>query len=105
MEQTTENKPAPAVGKRAKVTGKKRTAARKLGKRAAKRGARAKNQAGGRKDQLLALIGRKDGATLTEIMKAFQWQAHSCRGALSILGKDHKIVSEKVDGVRCYRLK
>lgn len=38
-------------------------------------------------------------------MKAFKWQKPSVRGAISILGKDHKIVSEKVDGERTYRLK
>ena len=37
-------------------------------------------------------------------MKALKWQAHSVRGAISILGKEQKIESTKVDGDRVYQI-
>jgi uncharacterized protein DUF3489 len=48
---------------------------------------------------ILELIGRPQGATLVEIMKAVAWQAHSVRGYLSTAGKKHgvKIESAKND--------
>jgi Protein of unknown function (DUF3489) len=56
---------------------------------------------------ILALIGRAKGATLTEIMKATDWQAHSVRGFLSTAAKKHdlKIDSSKTDaGDRVYKI-
>jgi predicted transcriptional regulator len=58
----------------------------------------------GRHDQLLALLRAPQGASLEAIQKAFGWQAHSVRGAISILGKKHRIESAKVDGARVYRI-
>jgi Protein of unknown function (DUF3489) len=58
--------------------------------------------------KILALIGRTNGATLTEIMKATDWQAHSVRGFLSTASKKRglKIESTKNDdGVRNYSVK
>jgi hypothetical protein len=45
------------------------------------------------------MIGRAKGATLGEIMKATDWQAHSVRGFLSTAAKKHKlrIESEKTE--------
>ena len=37
--------------------------------------------------KILEMIGRAKGATLAEIMKATDWQAHSVRGFLSIAAK------------------
>ncbi len=52
------------------------------------------------------MIGRAKGATLAEIMKAVQWQAHSVRGFISTAAKKHgiKIESAKNDtGDRVYK--
>jgi hypothetical protein len=40
-----------------------------------------------RKDVIIALISRPNGAMLPEIMTATGWQAHSVRGMISILGR------------------
>jgi hypothetical protein len=53
---------------------------------------------------ILALIGRADGATLAEIMKATAWQRHSVRGWISTAGKKFTIESSKsAEGERTYR--
>jgi hypothetical protein len=60
----------------------------------------------GRKATVLALIGRKEGATLPEIMAATGWQAHSVRGLISTLGSKEglKIASTKNEaGERVYQ--
>jgi hypothetical protein len=91
---------AKKVAPLTKVNAPKSKAAPKPTKKTAKPA-----KAGGRREQLIALLSRKGGAKLTEIMKAFKYQAHSVRGAVSILGKDYKIESTKVDGDRLYRIK
>ncbi len=57
--------------------------------------------------KILAMIGRTKGATLTEIMKTTDWQAHSVRGFLSTAAKKHRlnIESAKNDaGERVYKI-
>lgn len=57
--------------------------------------------------KILEMIGRAKGATLAEIMKATEWQAHSVRGFISTAGKKHnvKIESSKNEaGERLYRI-
>ena len=51
--------------------------------------------------QLLALIGREQGASLTELRQLSGWQAHSVRGFISTAGKKHnvKIASGKSETV------
>ena len=56
--------------------------------------------------KILEMIARAKGATLAEIMKATDWQAHSVRGFISTAAKKHgvKIESAKNDaGERVYR--
>jgi hypothetical protein len=63
---------------------------------------------GSKKAEVLALMRRKNGATLAEIMKATGWQAHSVRGFIS--GGLTKKMGLKVestkgkDGERTYRI-
>ncbi len=56
--------------------------------------------------RLIETLDRSGGATIAELMKATGWQAHSVRGALAgaLRKKGHIICSEKIDGVRHYRL-
>ncbi len=55
--------------------------------------------------KILDLMARPAGATLAEIMKATEWQAHSVRGFISTAGKKHKIESAKNEaGDRVYKL-
>jgi hypothetical protein len=57
--------------------------------------------------QLLALIGREQGASLTELRQASGWLAHSVRGFISTAGKKHnvKIASAKnAGGDRVYNI-
>ena len=55
----------------------------------------------------MEMIGRAKGATLAEIMKATDWQAHSVRGFISTAAKKHsiKIESSKNEaGDRVYKI-
>jgi len=57
--------------------------------------------------KILALIGRAKGATLAEIMKATDWQAHSVRGFVSTAAKKHKLRIESAKneaGERVYKV-
>ena len=58
-----------------------------------------------KKDQVLALISRKNGASLDEIMTATGWQKHTVRGFIAILGKKGtKVESFKSEaGARTYK--
>jgi hypothetical protein len=63
---------------------------------------------GSKKVTVLALLQRKNGATLAEIMKATQWQAHSVRGFISgALGKNMGLTvnsAKRQDGKRAYSI-
>jgi hypothetical protein len=69
-------------------------------------GAAKARREGSRKETVLALIGRKHGATLGEIMETTGWQAHSVRGFIATMGTKHgcKISSTKNEaGERVYQ--
>ena len=102
----TQKKGAPkgrktAKGAKPKTEGKAKKAARKTERKAAAPRAESKGA------KILDMIARAKGATLAEIMKATDWQAHSVRGFISTAGKKHsvKIESSKSEaGDRVYRL-
>lgn len=58
--------------------------------------------------QLEAMLRRPDGATVEQVSKSLDWQAHSVRGAISGALKKKQgltIASEKAaDGRRVYRI-
>ena len=61
-----------------------------------------------KKQIVLDMLKRKGGATMAEIQKSTEWQAHSVRGFISgALGKKMglKVESTKNDaGERCYKV-
>jgi hypothetical protein len=57
-----------------------------------------------KKEILLGLISRTNGASLEELMAALHWQKHSVRGFIATLGKTVSIESFKTEqGVRTYK--
>jgi Protein of unknown function (DUF3489) len=78
------------------------------GKAAAPRKEAKTPREGSKKAKVLALLGRKEGATLAQLMKATGWQAHSVRGFLSgALGKKMGLTIESTkteSGDRIYKL-
>jgi hypothetical protein len=77
----------------------------------AKQGARARDVAprhGSKTAQVVAILRRKNGATLAEIMETMRWQKHTVRGFMAGAMKKagHTVESFKPDGgVRTYRIK
>jgi hypothetical protein len=102
----SQKKGAPKAKKTAKHGKAKAAAPKKATKPpAAKKAAAPRAESKGAK--ILDMIARAKGATLTEIMKATDWQAHSVRGFISTAGKKHnvKIESAKNDaGERIYKI-
>ena len=55
--------------------------------------------------QVLALLQRKQGATLTEMIAVTSWLPHTTRAALTGLRKKgHVVVRNKRDDVTCYSI-
>jgi hypothetical protein len=97
----------PNVASVATDTALKPTRAKKTPNRAAQ----PKNgglREGSKAAQVVALLQRKNGATLAEIMGATSWQAHSVRGFISgILGKKMGLTvdsAKREDGERIYSI-
>ena len=109
----TQKKGAPK-GQKAAKGNKTKPAAPKKDAKASKKAAtpvRAKEASMPRAEskgaKILDMIGRAKGATLAEIRKATNWQAHSVRGFLSTAAKKHglKIESTKTEaGDRVYMI-
>jgi hypothetical protein len=105
---------APERANKAKVPAKQPKKAKTAKAKAAK-GKRAKGgdkpavaRDGSKKAEVLGLLQRKGGATLPQIMKATDWQAHSVRGFISgALGKKMGLTVNSVrreDGERVYSI-
>ncbi len=104
----TERGGAPKGRKTAKGVKPKKTA--KASKKAAKSERKAATpRADSKGAQILALIRRSKGATLSELAKLTGWQNHSIRGFLSgTVGKKMGLTVESAkneDGERVYSLK
>ena len=103
----------PAAKKNAKPAASKK-ASKKDAKPAAKKMPKAKDAAatpleGSKKQTVLLLLARKDGATMAEIADATGWQNHSIRGFISgnVTKKMGLVVesSKNEAGERTYRTK
>ena len=105
--ETTETAAAPKAAKGARKAAKvapKKATATKAAK--TKEGAPTPRE-GSKKAIVIDMLRRKNGATLSEIMKVTQWQAHSCRGFLSLLGSKSGLPVESFKteaGDRGYKL-
>jgi len=54
---------------------------------------------------VLEMLQRPEGATLDALVEATGWLPHTTRAALTGLRKKgHTVTSEKIDGIRCYRI-
>jgi len=89
----------------------KKTSPAKKGAKAPKKATKAKPETartGSKTEKVLELLKRSGGATLSEIMKATDWQPHSVRGFISgTLGKKMglKVQSAKNEtGERVYSI-
>ena len=82
------------------------TKSRSKGKRA-KPVVHHKTRSSSKQAAVLALLSRPDGATVTAIMEATGWQAHSVRGFLAVVVRKKlglTLQSDKTDGERVYRV-
>lgn len=81
----------------------------KPGKKASPKPKAATARDGSKKATVIAMLARKDGATLEAIMKATDWQAHSVRGFISgalIKKAGLKVESfKRQDGERAYAIR
>src|SRR5580693_1417574 len=79
----------------------------KKASRAKKPASKPKADRTNKKAEVITMMKRAKGATLAEIMAATEWQAHTVRGFVSILGSKggEKIESSKnADGERTYKI-
>jgi hypothetical protein len=105
--------PKPTRAANAKVTAPAKPAvkaSRKTASKPATKVAKGASSArsGSKKAVVIGLLKRKGGATLTQIMAATEWQAHSVRGFISgALGKNMGLTinsAKRQDGERVYSI-
>jgi hypothetical protein len=100
-----------ATGAPAKTKATKKTTAAKnapKGKKAAKAQGAATPREGSKTAQVVAMLQRKNGATLPEIMKTMGWQKHTVRGFMAGAMKKAGFTVESFKpegGERTYRIK
>lgn len=103
-------RPGPTALKEAKDSAEKSSTARgrnsktKTRQRAA---TKPSSKATSKQDKVLSLLRRKEGASITAIMKAIGWQKHSVHGFLAGVVRKKlslNLKSDKVDGKRIYRI-
>lgn len=102
----TPKKGAPKGQKKAKG-GKTEAAAPKKGAKVGQKGKAPAPRPESKGAKIIEMIERAKGATLAEIMKATDWQAHSVRGFISTAGKKRGITIESGKneaGDRVYRV-
>jgi hypothetical protein len=102
-----ESQPAAVAKKTGKPKATKGTKPAPKGKAAkGKKAGAGKPREGTHKAQVIAMLQRKGGTTLEEIVKATNWQKHTVRGFISILGSKGgmKVTSTRreSDGARVY---
>jgi Protein of unknown function (DUF3489) len=108
-EQGAHVAPAKAASKKQATAHKgafkaRKTASVKLKKDAPKA---TKARPGSKSAKVLALLARTNGASLTELMKATAWQAHSIRSFLSTESRKRRVSIESFKndkGERVYRV-
>ena len=100
------NEPVPPE-KPDTIKAKPRTGKKAAGK--SERKSKPTAREGSKKDTVLALLRRPEGATLAQIVKATEWQAHSVRGFLSgTVGKKMKLKlksGKRDNGERVYSVR
>jgi Protein of unknown function (DUF3489) len=98
-------KAAPAKGKASKKATPAKNAAK--GKKTAKARESAGPREGSKTAQVVVMLQRKDGATITEIMRKMNWQKHTVRGFMAGAMKKGGYTVESfkpAGGERTYRI-
>ncbi|MDX2150901.1 MAG: DUF3489 domain-containing protein [Bryobacteraceae bacterium] len=101
----SQKKGAPKGQKAAKAAKPRKEAKPTKAAKPARKEAKPRTESKGAK--ILEMIGRAKGASLAEIMKATDWQAHSVRGFISTAAKKNRIKiesSKNEAGERVYKL-
>ena len=109
-EKPKARKKAHVRARRADVAPAKGTSTKKA--KATEKASKAAKESGGARDgskaaKIIELLKKLNGATLAELMKATDWQAHSVRGFLSTAGKKHRLKIESTRtgaGDRTYKI-
>jgi len=110
--ETAPAAPKGAKGAPTKSKSSKKTTPAKKSPKGAKAAKPAKAESGAPREgsktaQVLAMLQRKNGATITEIMKAMGWQRHTVRGFMAgaMRKAGHEVESFKPEGgERTYRI-